>query len=238
VFNKTGVDLIGKSNFKIFVLLKDPFFRKYFIRFLLSVLLLQLSFFAEQRYLKNTPKQYNDTYLRLKDKIKEKELLLVKTYQKLLADTLNYEKNWLTVNEMSATENLIIQVFKNDTMVTWTSNLINVQKNYPKLKEGISYVVHHNGSYLMYHKVCGSFQFLIFYNVFEGYSYKNQYLSSKFNDELAFLNNAIISPQPLKGFADIKDMADGKLVIAENFKLVETRTFSQPKKMIRKPTRK
>ena len=39
-------------------------------------------------------------------------------------------------------------------------------------------------------------------------------------------------------FADIKDMADGKLVIAENFKLVETRTFSQPKKMIRKPTRK
>jgi ribosomal protein S17E len=39
-------------------------------------------------------------------------------------------------------------------------------------------------------------------------------------------------------FADIKDMADGKLIIAENFKLVETRTFSQPKKMIRKPTRK
>ena len=112
-------------------MLKDQSFRKYFIRFLLSVLLLQQAFFAEQRYLKDTPQQHNNIYLRLKEEIRNKELSMVKAYQRLLIDTMNYEKNWLKVNSISKNENCVVQIFKNDTLVTWTSNLRNGQNLVP-----------------------------------------------------------------------------------------------------------
>ena len=101
---------------------KDKKILKYFVQFLISMLLLQLSFLAEQRFLKNTPKQQQDTYTRLQETIRNKELSLVKTYQKLLKDTANYEKNWLNINDIAKKENCYIQIFKNDTLFTWTSN--------------------------------------------------------------------------------------------------------------------
>lgn len=197
--------------------LKDKKLIKYFVQFLISVLLLQLSFLAEQRFLKNTPQQQQDTYKRLQETIRNKELSLVKTFQKLLKDTANYEKNWLNINEIAKQENCYIQIFKNDTLFTWTSNLINGQKFRNKFKDGISFIINNNGSYLAYSKISGSFQFIIFYNIYEGYNYKNQYLNNKFNDELAFLDNGIISPQPLKGFSDIKDISDKYLFSVEIF---------------------
>ena len=71
---------------------KDKKLLKYFVQFLISVLLLQLSFLAEQRFLKNTPQQQQDTYVRLQETIRNKELSLVKSYQKLLKDTANYDE--------------------------------------------------------------------------------------------------------------------------------------------------
>jgi len=198
-------------------LFKDKKLLKLFVRFLISILLLQLSFVAEQRFLKNTPQQQKDTYLRLQETIRNKELSLVKTYQQLLTDTNNYEKNWLNINDIAKQENCYIQIFKNDTLYTWTSNLINGQKFGNKFKDGISFIVNNNGSYLAYSKISGSFQFIIFYNVYEGYNYKNQYLNNKFNEELSFLDNGIISPQPLKGFSDIKDISDKYLFSVEIF---------------------
>lgn len=196
---------------------KDKKLLKLFVRFLISILLLQLSFVAEQRFLKNTPQQQQDTYLRLQETIRNKELSLVKTYQQLLTDTNNYEKNWLNINDIAKQENCYIQIFKNDTLYTWTSNLINGQKFGNNFKDGISFLVNNNGSYIAYSKISGSFQFIIFYNVYEGYNYKNQYLSNKFNEELSFLDNGIISPQPLKGFSDIKDISDKYLFSVEIF---------------------
>jgi hypothetical protein len=117
---------------------KDKKLIKYFVQFLISILLLQLSFLAEQRFLKNTPQQQQDTYKRLQETIRNKELSLVKTYQKLIKDTSNYEKNWLNINEIAKQENCFIQIFKNDTLFTWTSNLINGQKFGNKFKDGIS----------------------------------------------------------------------------------------------------
>ena len=94
---------------------KDKKLLKYFVQFLISMLLLQLSFLAEQRFLKNTPQQQKDTYIRLQETIRNKELSLVKTYQKLLKDSINYEKSWLNINDIAKQENCYIQIFKNDT---------------------------------------------------------------------------------------------------------------------------
>lgn len=71
---------------------KDYKLRKFFVRFLLSILLLQISVLVEQRYLKNTPQQQQDTYQKLQDIIRNKELSFVKLYQQLLVDTTNFEK--------------------------------------------------------------------------------------------------------------------------------------------------
>ncbi len=198
-------------------MLKDYKLRKNFIQFLISIVLLQLSFLAEQRYLKNTPQQQQDTYQQLQQIIRGKELTCVRTFQQLLLDTTNYEKNWLNVNSLAQKENCIIQLFKNDTLISWTSNIINAQKFNYKFKEGLSFIVNNNGSYLAYSKASGSFHFIIFYNIYEGYNYKNQYLSNKFNNELTFLDNGIISPQPLKGFSDIKDVSGKYLFSVEIF---------------------
>lgn len=198
-------------------MLKDIKLRKHIIRFFISIVLMQLSFLAEQRYLKNTPKQQFDNYQRVQEIIRNKELLFVKTYQQLLIDTINNEKNWLDINAIAKQENCIIQVFKNDTLITWTSNLINAQKFNSKQKDGLSFLVNNNGSYLYYSKTNGSFNFVMFYNIYQGYNYKNQYLNNKFNDDLAFLDNGIISPQPLKSFYDIKDISDKYLFSVEIF---------------------
>ncbi len=195
----------------------NPKLKKYFIQFLISIVLVQLAFVAEQRYLKNTPQQIEITYKRLQEFIKYKELDLVNIYRSVLADTANYDKNWLSVNEIAKRENCLVQIFKNDTLLTWTSNLINAQKFNNNFKDGLSFIVNNNGSFLAYSKVVGSFQIILFYNIYEGYNYKNQYLSNKFIDDLQFLDNGIISPQPLKGFFDIKDVSNKYLFSVEVF---------------------
>ena len=92
---------------------KDKNFRKYFVRFFISILLLQLSFLAEQRYLKNTPQQQQNSYNKLQEIIRNKELSFVRIYQQLIADSANFDKNWINVNAIAEKENTIIQVFKN-----------------------------------------------------------------------------------------------------------------------------
>lgn len=178
---------------------------------------MQLAFVAEQRYLKNTPQQLENTYQQLQEFIKYKELDLVNAYTNLIKDSSSFDKNWLSINDIAQRENCLIQIFKKDTLITWTSNLINAQKFNNKFKDGLSFIVNNNGSYLVYNKIAGSFQVVFFYNIYEGYNYKNQYLNNKFIDDLSFLDNGIISPQPLKGFVDIKDVSNKYLFSVEIF---------------------
>ena len=196
---------------------KNYKFRTLFIRFLISILLLQISFIAEQRYLKNTPQQQLDSYIKLQEIIKNKELGLVNAYQNLVRDTVNFERNWLDINAVAVKQNCIIQIVKNDTLICWTSNLINTLKFNSNFKDGISLILNNNGSYLAYYKKTGSFQFVLFYKIYERYNYKNQYLNNKFNSDLLFLDNGIISPQPLKSFFDIKDISGKYLFSIEIF---------------------
>ncbi len=198
-------------------MLKNKKLNKYFVRFLISILLLQLSFVAEQRFLKNTPQQQQDTYTKLQENIRNKELTFVKIYQQILIDTNNFDKNWLNINDIAKQENCFIQIFKNDILNTWTGNLINSQKFGNKFKDGISFIVNNNGSYLVYSKISGSFHIVLLFNIYESYNYKNQYLNNKFNEELLFLDNGIISPQPINGFNDIKDISNKYLFSVEIF---------------------
>lgn len=95
---------------------------------------------------------------------------------------------------------IIIDVFKNDTLQLWTSNIINVKRLLSQLKPGISLINSSNGSYLVYFQPYGTYKFVLMYSLRTNYSYQNQYLENEWSHDLSFLKDAVISPSPIKDF--------------------------------------
>ncbi len=190
---------------------------KYLFYLLIDLSGLCVSLLLEQRYIENTEVQIEDKYKTAESAIHDKELQFVDVFQNQLRDTSNLRKKWVDLIDINNKNQIIIDVFKNDTLQLWTSNIINVKRLLNQLKPGISLINSSNGSYLLYFQPYGTYKFVLMYCLRTNYSYQNQYLENEWSNDLSFLKDAVISPSPIKDFFDLKSRGGNYLFSLQIF---------------------
>lgn len=195
----------------------DQQIKKYILRFILALCMLMIAFVAEKKLISNTNLQISNNYQKVQNIIRDKEVAFIKLFQQQIADTNNIDKKWIELNVISKKENISINIFKNDTLIIWTNNLINSQQYLSRLKTGANFSFSNNGTYFSYFQNVGNYKFVFFYGLRTRYNYQNEYLANHFNDEFSFLGNGVVSPAPITGFYDIKDISRNYLFSVEIF---------------------
>lgn len=182
--------------------------KKYLLRSTLTTALLVLIFWLEHSLVSNTPKQIQNQYQQVQEVIHAKEILFGSVYAQACKDTSNIEKRWVDLNALALRENIILNIARNDTLLLWTSNLLNPKTIDKPANEGTGFLYGPNGFYLGFYKKTGSYTFHWYYLIRSNFNYQNQYLENRFSDELQFLGSGVISPSPIKEFYDVVS-ADG-----------------------------
>ncbi len=165
----------------------------------------------EQRYLENTKAQVDEKHNRAENTIHDKELQLIDVFQNQLRDTINIRKKWIDLIDINNKKQIIINVFKNDTLQIWTSNNINLKRYLYQAKTGINIINSSNGSYLVFYQPYGSYKYILLYSLRTNYAYQNQYIENQWCSDLSYLKDAVISPSPIKDFYDIKSRSGNYL---------------------------
>ena len=93
--------------------------------------------------------------------VNEKELSFVKITTKLIPDSAKLQRNWSSIIEIAHTENSIINIFKNDSLIVWSSNEIGTKQCLSEFKTGSSFYQGVNGNYLAYKNISGSYSYVL-----------------------------------------------------------------------------
>ncbi|MFY8021236.1 MAG: ATP-binding protein [Bacteroidia bacterium] len=155
--------------------------------------------------MQDTKQQIWDAYYQTSDIVIQKEKRFEEISNKALADSLNLRKEWTDLVDMANSENASLFLFRNDSLVFWSRNESDGKRYLRALDSGLHFLNVKNGSYLSFYKKKGNHQAVLLYSVKTNYNYQNQYIVNHFNDELAFLGSALLSPSRLKDFEDVTD---------------------------------
>lgn len=171
----------------------------------------------EHKQNSNTDLHLKKAYAETQRIINEKELSFVKITTKLIPDSSKLQRNWSSIIETANDENIIIQVYKNDSLIVWSSNEIETKQCLSEFKIGSSFYQGVNGNYLVYKNVNGSFSYVLLYNINSSYAFKNQYISNHFNNELSFIKDGFVLPKSVENYKDIKDITGNYLFSIQIF---------------------
>jgi signal transduction histidine kinase len=191
---------------------------------MLCTTLLLLAGFAwlEQRYHSNTEAQLQQAYIDAQQVVIDKELACIGMMQNYFGDTQNLQRNWSSIIELSETQNIIVTILKNDTLLLWTSNALNGEELQNKLKIGAGFVQAPNGYYLTYKQLRGSFTYLFYYALKTEYPFRNQYIENQFDKEINFIKEGFIFSKSLENFTDIHSLNNKYLFSLQIFSFTET----------------
>ena len=151
----------------------------------------------------------------------DKEFTFIKVVNKILHDSLNLQRNWSNISEIAEDEKVILNIYRNDTLIVWTGNEINTKPCLNEFKSGISYLQGINGNYLVFRKTLGSFTYILLNNITTNYAFKNQYIINSFDKELSFIGEGFTFPKPVENFKNITDISGNYLFSIQIFSLAE-----------------
>ena len=180
----------------------------------------------EHKQNSNVELQSQKAYSETQRIINEKELSFVKITTKLIPDSSKLQRNWSSIIETVQDENIIINVFKNDSLIVWSSNEIDTKQCLNEFKIGSSFYQGVNGNYLAYKNINGSYSYVLLYEINSNYAFKNQYISNHFNNELSFIKDGFILPKSVENYKDIKDITGNYLFSIQIFTSSEKIKFS------------
>lgn len=160
--------------------------------------------------------------------INEKEYAFVRITTILIPDSLKLQRNWSIIIDKAKKENIIINIYRNDTLLLWTGNELNTRPCLSEFKTGASFHQGVNGNYLAYKNINGSYSYVLLYNINTNYAFKNQYIFNRFNNELSFLKEGFILSKPVEGFTDIKDITGNYLFSLQIFLSAEKTSVVVP----------
>ncbi len=170
-----------------------------------TLLLLVLLFATEIGILKNTKQQeiqhLNDVQFLMNEKEAESKDLIYAVLQ----DTSNLNRHWLDYLERARNQHFVLSVFRNDTLIGWSDQLINSGKLVSGIKDGFNYINTNNGAYWVSALSKGNYKIAVFYQLKTNYKFQNQYIKNHINEELKFIGSALFSPSPINDFVDLKD---------------------------------
>ncbi|MFI5221154.1 MAG: ATP-binding protein [Bacteroidia bacterium] len=185
--------------------MKDLFKNLWFLLFA-GVLVFSTLIRLEQRQVTDDKKQLAIAYAGIQQIINDKEIAFVKMNGYLLADTSRLQRNWNNIIEFAEKENIIVHVYRNDTLLIWSSNEISTQSCLSEFKTGTSFWQSVNGNYIVHRKNAGSYTFVFLYLINSDFAFKNQYIANRFNEELSFIRAGFVHPGHALRFTDINDL--------------------------------
>lgn len=192
-------------------------FKHYWLLLTAGLLAFSLLVWLEHKQNSNVEFQTQKAYSETQRIINEKELTFVKITNKLIPDSSKLQRNWTSIIEIAHDENIIIQVYKNDTIIVWSSNEIDTKQCLSEFKTGSSFYQGVNGNYLAYKNTTGSFSYVLLYAINSNYAFKNQYINNHFNTELSFIKDGFVLPKAVENFKDIKDITGNYLFSIQIF---------------------
>lgn len=160
---------------------------------------------SEIGILKNTKQQEIENLDQVQFLMNEKEAESKDLIYAVLQDTAHLGKHWMDYLELARSQHFILNVFRNDTLIGWSDQLINSGKLVTGLKDGFFYINTNNGAYWVSSLSKGKYKIAVFYQLKTNYKFQNQYIQNHFNQELNFIGSALFSPSPIKDFDDLKD---------------------------------
>lgn len=161
----------------------------------------------EKKLNSNTQRQLTKAYAEAQQVIIDKEIASIQLLQGGLIDTINLSRNWSEIIYVASLQHLHITVFKNDTLLLWSNNLLNAGLSYQKQPMGAGFAQLANGYYFTYKQQRGSYTYLFAYLIQSNYSFRNQFIENTFSDELSFIKEGFVVGKPLEGFTAIKDLS-------------------------------
>jgi two-component system nitrogen regulation sensor histidine kinase NtrY len=189
---------------------------------LCSALVLLAGFvWFEQRLSSNANEQLNQAYKDAQQIIIDKELVCINLVQGLLTDTQNLQRNWSDIIELAGKKNILLTVYKNDTLLIWTDNVLNSEDAYSTIKNGAGFIQAKNGYYVTYKQTRGSYSYLFYVDVKTDYPFRNQYIENQFDPDLGFISEGFIFSQPLENFVDIHSLNNTYLFSLQIFSFTE-----------------
>jgi two-component system, NtrC family, nitrogen regulation sensor histidine kinase NtrY len=190
---------------------------------LLCASLLMLAGFVwfEQRLSSNANEQLKLAYKNAQQTIIDKELACIDLIQGLLTDTNNLQRNWSSIIDIAEKKNVILTIYKNDTLQIWTSNVLNSDDAYQIIPNGAGFIRAKNGYYVTYKYTRGSYAYLFYSEVKTRYPFRNQYIENQFDPELGFIKEGFIFRKPLKNFVDIHSLNNTYLFSLQIFSFTE-----------------
>lgn len=165
----------------------------YWILFFAGCLALVGLSMYEQQQINNANNQLQQGYEKTQRIIRAKELGFVELIQnELVMDTLNLQRNWSSLTKLVKTEKCNLFITQNDTLKYWSDNEINYKQIKFKENSYHNFIKAPNGWYLVYKQNRGTYTYVFTYLVKHNFAYKNQHLQNKFNQDLSFLEDAIV----------------------------------------------
>jgi hypothetical protein len=171
----------------------------------------------EHKEFGDTGQQLEKAYAETQHIIHAKEIACVKITNSLIPDSVHLQRNWSNIIDIANDENISIQVYRNDTLLVWTSNEFNPRNCLSELKTGINLLQGVNGNYLAYKNVNGSYCYVLLYLINSSYAFKNQYITNTFNKELSFIREGFVLSKPVDRFTNIKDIIGNYLFSIQIF---------------------
>jgi signal transduction histidine kinase len=182
---------------------------------------LALLTWVEQRQNSNIDKQLSEAYSQAQQVILDKEVNCINILQNQFSDTQNLQRNWSSVIEIAERENIILHVYRSDSLFVWSNNAINSEAFYQGLKKGAGFVQASNGYYFTYKQIRGSFTYVFLYDVKTNYPFRNQYIENAFDKEVGFIKEGFILSKTVENFVDIHDLANNYLFSLQIFSFTE-----------------
>jgi signal transduction histidine kinase len=186
-----------------------------------SLLMLACFVWFEQRLSSNADQQLNQAYANAQQIIIDKELACIEMVQGVLADTVNLQRNWSSIIDLTERKNVLLTIYKNDTLLIWTSNVLNNDDTYKSVRTGAGFIKAQNGYYVTYKQVRGSYTYLFYSDVKTKYPFRNQYIENQFDPDLGFIREGFIFDRPLEKFVDIHSLNNTYLFSLQIFSFTE-----------------
>lgn len=196
-------------------------FKHYWLILITGLILFSLLVWLEHKQNSNADLQLHKAYSESQRIINDKELSFVKITTKLIPDSTKLQRNWSSIIDIARAENIIIHVYRNDTLILWSSNEISTKQCLTEFKIGSSFYQGINGNYLAYKNTNGSYSYVLLYVINSNYAFKNQYINNRFNNELSFIKEGFVLPKPVENFKDIKDITGNYLFSLQIFTSAE-----------------
>lgn len=177
--------------------------RRNILLLLTGIVLLSIALFTAIQSQHNSELKLVESSNRLQQYVYTQEAEFASFFQVYLNDTNNLTERWMGLKNVADKHRFQVQVFKNDTLLYWSSNQINARRYIQSAESGTGFINGQNGFYLFAMRPLGSYKFVVLHELKTHYNYQNEYIGNKWNDALSFLQDALLSPAKVEGYHDI-----------------------------------